>query len=174
MKAKSSRRHIDVNVEELDRTLDSATQTAMTKSDCQKIKAAVHAMADRLRPKRTTEKTSSVTERPAATLTSQWKPKTTRLHPDTDETAPPHLRAPIGWPSCTPHSIPETLARNAVEGRVYRQKQPATLVRIIGQAPLAATAFEMDRMRCNACGEIFTADQPEETGTESTTPERSR
>ena len=50
---------VDENVEELDRILDGATQTLMTKSDCQKVKAAVHAMAERLRPKRSTEKTSA-------------------------------------------------------------------------------------------------------------------
>ena len=59
MKSKSSRRHMDVNVEELDRILDGATQTLMSKSDCQKVKAAVHAMAERLRPERSTEKTST-------------------------------------------------------------------------------------------------------------------
>ena len=49
---------------------------------------------------------------------------------------------------------------------MYRQQEPATLVRIIGQAPLAATVFEMERLRCNACGEIFTADEPDEAGAE--------
>src|SRR5205809_5540616 len=38
-------------------------------------------------------------------------------------------------------------------GRVYHQKEPATLVRFVGHAPLEATVFEMERLRCNACGE---------------------
>ena len=50
------------------------------------------------------------------------------------------------------------------EGKVYRQKEPATLIRIVGQAPLEATVFEMERLRCNACGEVFTADEPETAG----------
>jgi len=33
-------------------------------------------------------------------------------------------------------------------------------VRIVGRAPLEATVFEMQRLRCNACGQIFTADAP--------------
>jgi hypothetical protein len=45
------------------------------------------------------------------------------------------------------------------EGRVYRQKEPATLIHIVGQAPLKATVFEMERLRCNACGEVFTASE---------------
>jgi transposase len=47
------------------------------------------------------------------------------------------------------------------EGKVYRQKAPATLVRIVGQAPLKTTVFEMERLRCNACGQVFTATAPE-------------
>jgi transposase len=50
------------------------------------------------------------------------------------------------------------------EGKVYRQKEPATLIRIVGQAPLQTTVFEMERWRCNACGEIFSADVPESAG----------
>jgi transposase len=37
-------------------------------------------------------------------------------------------------------------------------------VRLVGQAPLKATVFEMERLRCNACGQVFTADPPETAG----------
>jgi len=40
------------------------------------------------------------------------------------------------------------------------------LVRIVGQAPIAATVYEMERLRCNLCGEIFTAPTPQEAGGE--------
>ena len=50
------------------------------------------------------------------------------------------------------------------QGKVYRQKEPATLVRFVGQAPLEATVFEMERLRCNACGQVFTAEEPETAG----------
>ena len=47
---------------------------------------------------------------------------------------------------------------------MYRQKEPATLVRFVGHAPLEATVFEMERLRCNACGQVFTADAPSTAG----------
>ena len=47
---------------------------------------------------------------------------------------------------------------------MYRQKEPATLIRIVGQAPLEATVFEMERLRCNGCGEVFTAGEPPSAG----------
>ncbi len=40
------------------------------------------------------------------------------------------------------------------------------LVRVVGQAPLAATVYELDRLRCNLCGEVFTAPEPEGIGPE--------
>jgi transposase len=49
---------------------------------------------------------------------------------------------------------------------VYPQKEPKTLVRIIGQAPLQATVYGLDRLRCNLCGEVFTAQEPEGAGPE--------
>jgi transposase len=47
---------------------------------------------------------------------------------------------------------------------VYRQKEPKPLVRIIGQPPLTATVYEFERLRCNACGQVFTAQEPAEVG----------
>ena len=65
-----------------------------------------------------------------------------------------------------PHAtlLPGDTCPECRAGKVYRQKEPATLVRIVGQAPLKTTVFEMERLRCNACGEIFTAEQPETAG----------
>jgi transposase len=34
------------------------------------------------------------------------------------------------------------------------------LVRITGQAPLHATVYELQKLRCNLCGEVFTAPEP--------------
>jgi hypothetical protein len=47
---------------------------------------------------------------------------------------------------------------------VYAQRQPKTLVRVVGQAPVEATVYEMERWRCNACGQVFTAEEPEGVG----------
>ena len=50
------------------------------------------------------------------------------------------------------------------KGKVYRQKEAATLIRLVGQAPVEATVFEMERLRCNACQQILTAEEPETAG----------
>ena len=40
------------------------------------------------------------------------------------------------------------------------------LVRIKGQAPIEATVYELEKLRCNLCGEVFTAEAPEGVGEE--------
>ena len=52
------------------------------------------------------------------------------------------------------------------KGNVYGQKEPKVLVRVVGQAPLAATVYSLERLRCGACGQVFTAQEPEGVGPE--------
>jgi transposase len=47
------------------------------------------------------------------------------------------------------------------KGKVYKQQDARLLVRIVGQAPIAGTVYELQRLRCNLCGEIYTAKAPE-------------
>ena len=50
------------------------------------------------------------------------------------------------------------------KGTVYESVEPGHLVRIRGQAPLGATVYELQKLRCNLCGQIFTAKAPPEVG----------
>ena len=50
------------------------------------------------------------------------------------------------------------------KGKLYASVAPRVLVRIVGQAPLGATVYKMESLRCNLCLEIFTADAPEGVG----------
>ena len=52
------------------------------------------------------------------------------------------------------------------KGKVYPQKEPKTLVRVTGMAPLNATLYEAERLRCNLCNEVFEAEAPPEVGQE--------
>jgi hypothetical protein len=49
-------------------------------------------------------------------------------------------------------------------GKIYPQHDPGLRVRIYGQAPIAATVYELARLRCNLCGDVFTAASPSEAG----------
>lgn len=167
MNKKSSRRRLDVDVEELDRVIDAAENGPLSKADRLKLKTTLHALVERLARKRNTEKTSAVLEpktSPGAVDTPPEPEKPSRAghgrngadaFTGADKVAIAHstLHSGDACPGCG-------------EGKVYRQKQPATLIRIIGQAPLKATVFEMERLRCNTCGEVFTASAPQSAGAE--------
>lgn len=45
-------------------------------------------------------------------------------------------------------------------GKLYAASTPGVLVRVQGQAPLAATVYELAKLRCNLCLEVFTAPAP--------------
>jgi transposase len=51
-------------------------------------------------------------------------------------------------------------------GKVYVLRHPRKLVRVKGQAPLQATVYELERLRCHLCGEVFGAKPPEGVGEE--------
>ena len=50
------------------------------------------------------------------------------------------------------------------KGKVYDQERPAQLVRVVGMAPINADVYECERLRCNGCGKVFTADAPPGVG----------
>ena len=45
-------------------------------------------------------------------------------------------------------------------GTVYAMSRPGVLIRFIGQPPITATIYELEKLRCNLCGQIFTAQAP--------------
>jgi transposase len=47
-------------------------------------------------------------------------------------------------------------------GKLYQLSQPSPLVRIVGQSPLAAVCWDLERLRCSGCGLVFTASLPPE------------
>jgi len=53
-----------------------------------------------------------------------------------------------------------------LKGKVYVCKQPKTLIRVSGTSPLTASVYELEKLRCNLCGEIFSANAPQDVGQE--------
>ncbi len=170
MKKKASRHRIDVNVDELDRIIEAAMQAPLNEADGRTLKTAVHAMAERLVRRRNTEKTSAVLEpnvAPATVDTPEPEQQAAAGHGRNGAAAFTGANR-VAVAHATLHSGDP--CPGCQEGRVYRQKEPATVIRIMGQAPLKATVFEMERLRCNACGEMFTAIQPQSEGPEKFDP----
>ncbi len=162
---KPRRRRIDVNVEELDQIVDRARQAPLSDTDYDKLKTALHALIEKLLGLKKSEKLASVfgdDQTPASTTP-----------PPRAEGSPGHGRhGAQAFSGARKVSIMhQQLASgdhcpDCGKGKVYAQKEPKALVRIVGQAPLAATVYELQRLRCNACGQVFTAQEPEGAGSE--------
>jgi hypothetical protein len=54
-------------------------------------------------------------------------------------------------------------------GRLY-QVPPGVEIRLDGNALLSALRYELEKLRCSACGEMFTAKLPDKAGTEKYSP----
>ena len=53
---------------------------------------------------------------------------------------------------------------DCTQGTVYEVSRPGVLVRITGQAPVQAKVYRLQKLRCNLCGKVFTAQAPEGVG----------
>jgi transposase len=51
------------------------------------------------------------------------------------------------------------------QGNLY-EIDNSPLVRIVGQPPIHANIYQLERLRCNTCGDVFTANAPEGVGSE--------
>ena len=56
------------------------------------------------------------------------------------------------------------------KGAVRAQKTKAIILRIEASPPIAATGYELARLRCDTCGAVFTAPAPAEAGQEKYAP----
>lgn len=180
----SEYRHMEVPLEELQQALARSLDAPLAEADYRKLAAALDTLAhltQLLAAKDTTirdlrqllfpastEKTRNVlpnagTEAAAAGPPQQEQKKKKPGHGRNAaaayegarrvQAAHPTLQTGDPCPACE-------------KGKLYTQQEAKVLVRIVGQAPIAATVYEMERLRCNLCGEIFTAPAPEEAGGE--------
>jgi len=56
------------------------------------------------------------------------------------------------------HKDPCPLCPNGI---LYLQKDPGLVIHFTGHAPINATVYETEKLRCNLCSEVFTAQAPE-------------
>ncbi len=173
---------LEVSMQELEEILEKARTTPLTDEECAKLRKALETLVyvtdlvgdqdttiARLRRilfGATTEKIRNVLKResakpataPPGDSGSPEKPKGHGRNGAADFTAAKRV--------CVEHGSlkPGVRCPKCGKGKIYRINEPSVLVRITGQAPLQATVYELERWRCNLCGEVFTAEAPEGVG----------
>lgn len=180
--------HIDISRDELKELLERA-RTALAEEDYRKLKAAVDALSyltDLVADKDTTirdlrqlllppstEKTREILKKLGIDVNSgsAATPASTEPAKAEAEKKPGHGRNGAdeyqGAQKVEVHHEtikPGDRCPDCYKGKVYEQQEPKRLVRIVGQAPIAATVYELQKLRCNLCGGIYTAQAPEGIG----------
>ena len=166
---RTARPRLDVNLDELDRVLDGARQAPLSEDDYEKLKEALHALAAMLVRPRSTEKTSAVLGKSEGAETDAGTEPKTNASPAPGHgrngaeaivssrkiaIAHPQLKHGDRCPECE-------------RGNVYRQKEPKVLVRIAGAGAAGGHRFLARTAGCcGACGQVFTAQEPEGAGPE--------
>ncbi|HYV30786.1 MAG TPA: IS66 family transposase [Candidatus Binatia bacterium] len=182
---KASAQPIDVNTEELKLLVERAREAPLEEAGCRKLHALIDTfeyvtllLEDKqttiqalrqLLLKPSTEKTEKILQKAGVAASEKpSKPPGTK----TPKKAKGHGRNSAESYKAAPkikisHPLlkPGDYCPKCQEGKVYAQREPGLLVRIAGQAPLAATVYELERLRCNLCGDVFTAEAPERVGT---------
>jgi transposase len=166
-----------VSIEELEQLVEGAGRAPLSEEGQRKLKAAVSTLgvmaellADQdttiqklrelLLPVRTSEKTRKVLDpaeaeetKPKRRVSASGKKGHGRkgaaayVSAQNISVAHPTLQRADRCPECQ-------------KGKVYPLDRPKSLIRIIGQAPVEATVYNLDALRCNLCGEVFTAPPP--------------
>src|SRR4051794_40560423 len=134
---KRTRPRVDVNLQELDQVLDHARQAPLSEPDYQKIKDTLHTLVALLAPVRNTEKTSAVLPELVGVAAGE---QTTA--DDHEARTPGHGRnAAAAFTGAQKIRIqhanlkPGDHCPECEKGKVYVQKEPKPLVRIVGQPP---------------------------------------
>jgi len=178
---------LDVTSEELEALLEGV-RVPLGEAGYQKLQAAIRTLGyvtelletrqatlERLRRllcHSSTEKTGKVLKQ-AGIEAGEKKPKAPGPESDPKSTAPGHGRnGAAAYRGARKVEVPHAslkagdLCPDCQRGKVYPQRDPGVLVRIKGQAPLAATVYELKKLRCNLCGDVFTAAAPAGVGEE--------
>jgi transposase len=175
---------LEVSTEELEGWLEQARQGPLPEEGYQKLKAAIRTLAyvtELLEKKEATLKELRELLCPASTEKTDQVLKQAGL--DTGEKKPespskkPKARAAghgrngaAAYRGAQKVEVPHASLKagdrcpECQRGKVYPQRAPGVLVRIRGQAPIAATVYELEKLRCNLCGEVFTAEAPAGVG----------
>ena len=131
------RPRIDVNLEELDQIIDGGMRAPLSESDGEKLKTVLHILAERAKPRwRTTEKTRAVLPQTPSSETAAEKPSPEGEHQPTGHGRNGAARFTGARTVRVPHQElhPGDICPECGVGKVYHQKEPKTLVRIVGGA----------------------------------------
>jgi hypothetical protein len=171
MKAKK----IEISAEEATELLDRVRESTLSKDDYEIIKGAVNTLI--LLEQAVLEKSTSVKRLlkiifGGKTEKKKQKPKKNTAKKRKKKCKGHGKNSADDYSGAEKEEVTHTTLQHCDpcpdcdDGKIYRQATPGVVVRIKGVPPLFATIYELEKLRCNICGKVFTAILPAETGTQ--------
>lgn len=163
-KKKTKSKRPNVNIEELDNLLEAAQNAPLSKEDAEKLQSAIHLMADHLADfYRSSEKLNKVIDEVAET-DEGGKVKEVEL-PKKPAVGHGRKKADDYVAAEVVRVAHELLQRGCScpgceKGKLGKQK-PSCQIKIQAMPPIVAKRYEREKLRCNLCGEVFTAPFPD-------------
>ncbi len=185
---------LELNQQELEQILERALTAPLAEDDYQKLHAVLETLAymtqllenknttlQRLRQiifgastERTRQVLQSVANQAVTSTTSpatqEQSNETSSPQPADSEPTPGHGRnGAQAYAGAEKVQVKHPTLKSGdrcpkcAKGKVYAMT-PGVLVRLVGQAPVAATVYELEKLRCNLCGEVLAAEAPARAG----------
>ena len=180
---KPAKEQIEVNLEELAGLVERARQGPLSEADCARLQDAIQALSVLI--ERIGEKNATISQL-RALLSKPSTEKTRKVLEQVGVKVPPQNPPPLqaqelpkpghgrngaqAYRGAERIKIPHGSLKSGdhcpecLQGKVYLQKDPGLRIRVVGQAPIASKVYELERLRCNLCGEIFEAAAPASVG----------
>ena len=180
---KPAKEQIEVNLEELAALVERARQGPLSEADCARLQDAIQALSVLI--ERIGEKNATISQL-RALLSKPSTEKTRKVLEQVGVKVPPQNPPPLqaqelpkpghgrngaqAYRGAERIKIPHGSLKSGdhcpecLQGKVYLQKDPGLRIRVVGQAPIASKVYELERLRCNLCGEIFEAAAPASVG----------
>ncbi len=178
---------IDVSIQELETLVDDARKQPLSEENHRKLKGAIKTLAELARMLADQETTLSQLRalllKAATTEKTEKTGKTLKragIEPSgkagKDKKAGKKKRKGHGRKPASayagarkvnvahPTLKPGDRCAECGKGKLYPLKEPGVRVRIVGQAPIQASVYELERMRCNLCGDVLETPAPEGVG----------
>ncbi len=169
---KNKTKIVEVDVNEIEEIIAATESGPLTPEQREKLLSTVRLLFDSVRSGSATKKDSEKLDRVLNALAKEnnadeGSAKNKKRKPGTGrngaakfagavtiEVPHPELKRGDKCPACPPEKA----------GKIYPTKKPNVLIRLIGMAPIQAKVYKMEVLRCNLCGQTFTAPAPKSVG----------
>lgn len=156
---------VEVDVNEIEAIIAATESGPLTPEQREKLLTTVRLLFEQIRSGKSTRKDSEKLDRVLKALAKgknapakdkEKKPGHGRngaakfVGAKVIEVKHPELKKGDKCPSCPPEK----------SGKVYPTNKPNVVIRLVGMAPIQANVYKMEVLRCNLCGQTFTAPAP--------------